>query len=211
MSTTIRVVLADDHPLVRAGIRSALTDEIVLVGEAADGPTTLSLCQREQPDIILLDLNMPDSSPFVTVRELRATCPASQIIILTAYDDDAYVRGLTAAGIAGYVLKDEALEVVASAITTVHSGGSWFSRGVVAKLVHQFGTAAQTTAVRLTNRERQLLGLLLQGQDGRQIASQLNLGEQTIRNYLSRLYDKIEVKSRAEAICWARDNHFAAA
>jgi DNA-binding NarL/FixJ family response regulator len=206
-----RVVLADDHPLVRAGIRSALaiTDEITLVGEAVDGPTTLQLCRELQPDVVLLDLNMPDSSPFVTVGRLRADCPETQIVILTAYDDDAYVRGLTAAGISGYVLKDEALEVMVSAITSVMRGGTWFSRGVLIKLTH--AAPAHTTRARLTNREHQLLNLLLQGMDGRQIATALNLSEQTVRNYLSRLYDKLEVNSRAEAICWARDNNFAVA
>jgi DNA-binding NarL/FixJ family response regulator len=213
MTEPIRVVLADDHPLVRAGIRSALasTAEITLVGEAADGPTTMQLCRDLQPDVVLLDLNMPDSSPFVTVSRLRADCPGTQIVILTAYDDDAYVRGLTAAGISGYVLKDEALEVVVSAITSVMRGGTWFSRGILVKLTHASSGPARAAGTRLTNREHQLLNLLLQGMDGRQIATALNLSEQTVRNYLSRLYDKLEVNSRAEAICWARDNNFAVA
>jgi DNA-binding NarL/FixJ family response regulator len=213
MSSQVRVILADDHPLVRAGIRSALADnnDVTLIGEAADGPTTIRLCASEQPDVILLDLNMPDSAPFATVTKLRTDCPQSQIIVLTAYDDDAYVRGLTAAGISGYILKEEALEVVGSAIQSVMRGGTWFSRGVAMKLADNSRSTLGAIAIKLTNRERQLLGLLLSGQDARQIASTLCLSEQTIRNYLSRLYDKLDVNSRAEAIVWARDNNFVAA
>lgn len=213
ITAVIRVLLADDHPLVRAGIRSALasSDDIQLIGEAIDGPSTLKLCAAEQPDVILLDLNMPNSAPFATVTRLRTECPRTQIIILTAYDDDAYVRGLTAAGISGYILKEEALEVVSSAIQSVMRGGTWFSRGVAMKLADSTSGQANTISVRLTNRERQLLGLLLTGQDARHLAATLCLSEQTIRNYLSRLYDKLDVNSRAEAICWARDNNFIAA
>jgi DNA-binding NarL/FixJ family response regulator len=210
MTATTRVLLADDHPLVRAGIRSALAsnDDIFLIGEAVDGPSTLAFCATEQPDVVLLDLNMPNSAPFATVTRLRAECPQTQIIVLTAYDDDAYVRGLTAAGISGYILKEEALEVVSSAIQSVVRGGTWFSRGVALKLADR---QADSISVRLTNRERQLLSLLVTGQDARQLAATLCLSEQTIRNYLSRLYDKLDVNSRAEAICWARDNNFSAA
>jgi DNA-binding NarL/FixJ family response regulator len=213
MSSQVRVILADDHPLVRAGIRSALADgtDVTLIGEAADGPTTIRLCASEQPDVILLDLNMPDSAPFATVTKLRTDCPQAQIIVLTAYDDDAYVRGLTAAGISGYILKEEALEVVGSAIQSVMRGGTWFSRGVAMKLADNTRSALGSIAIKLTNRERQLLGLLLSGKDARQIAATLCLSEQTIRNYLSRLYDKLDVNSRAEAIVWARDNNFVAA
>lgn len=214
MSAPIRVILADDHPLVRAGIRSALTlhEQITLVGESADGPTTLRLCAEQQPEIVLLDLNMPESPPATTVARLRAECPDTQIIILSAYDDDAFVRGLTTAGIAGYILKDEALEVVGRAIENVARGDTWFSRNIVVKLAAPMtATPRGNNSPRLTNRERQILVLLLEAHDARQIATSLSLSEQTVRNYLSRLYDKLNVNSRAEAICWARDNKFVAA
>lgn len=214
MTAPIRVVLADDHPLVRAGIRSALAryDQIDLIGESADGPSTIRLCIEQQPEIVLLDLNMPESPPAVTVARLRAECPNTQIIILSAYDDDAFVRGLTAAGIAGYILKDEALEVVGRALESVARGDTWFSRNIVVKLAAPVvATPRGGNSPRLTNRERQLLVLLLEGHDARQIATTLSLSEQTVRNYLSRLYDKLNVNSRAEAICWARDNNFVAA
>ena len=129
-------------------------------------------------------------------------CPHARVLVLTAYDDDAYVRGLLAAGIAGYVLKDEAPDVLVDAVRGVAHGGTWFSRAVVAVLAlpPRPAVAAGPT---LTNRERELLALLARGWDNARIAQELRLGEQTIRNYLSRLYGKLGVQTRAEAIVWA--------
>jgi DNA-binding NarL/FixJ family response regulator len=198
----IRVLLADDHPLVRAGIRSVLTaeEDIALVGEAVDGDQVLRLCQELEPDILLLDLNMPGPSPFETVAYLRQHCPAVKVLVLTAYDDDAYVHGLTAAGVAGYVLKDEVPETVVRAIRAVEDGDTWLSRPVVEKLAR-----LEIEETFLTEREGQVLRLMARGWDNVQIAAELGLAEQTVRNYVSRIYTRLEMKSRAEVIVWARE------
>ena len=111
MNQKIKVLLADDHPLVRKGIRATLTDErdFLVVGEAADGKTVQKLCRELQPDVLLLDLSMPESSPIEILTYLRTHCPEIKVLVLTAYDDDAYIYGLPAAGVAGYMLKDEAI------------------------------------------------------------------------------------------------------
>ncbi len=204
-SATIRVLLADDHPLVRAGLRASLVaDDVELVGEAADAHEALLLCRALRPDVLLLDLNMPGPSPFEVVADLRQDCPQVGVLVVTAFDDDAYVRGLVGAGVAGYVLKDEAPDMILHAIRSVMEGGSWFSRPVMAKLVHETPTERSRGEMpHLTGRERELLGLLTQGLDNPRIAATLHLGEQTVRNYLSQLYDKLDVRSRAEAIVWA--------
>jgi DNA-binding NarL/FixJ family response regulator len=198
----IRVLLADDHPLVQAGIRSVLTaeEDIALVGEAVDGDQVLRLCQELEPDILLLDLNMPGPSPFETVAYLRQHCPAVKVLVLTAYDDDAYVHGLTAAGVAGYVLKDEVPETVVRAIRAVEDGDTWLSRPVVEKLAR-----LEMEETFLTEREGQVLRLMARGWDNVQIAAELGLAEQTVRNYVSRIYTRLEMKSRAEVIVWARE------
>jgi DNA-binding NarL/FixJ family response regulator len=198
----IRVLLADDHPLVQAGIRSVLTaeEDIALVGEAVDGDQVLRLCQELEPDILLLDLNMPGPSPFETVAYLRQHCPAVKVLVLTAYDDDAYVHGLTAAGVAGYVLKDEVPETVVRAIRAVEDGDTWLSRPVVEKLAR-----LEIEETFLTEREGQVLRLMARGWDNVQIAAELGLAEQTVRNYVSRIYTRLEMKSRAEVIVWARE------
>lgn len=209
MTKTIRVVLADDHPLMRAGVATILASErdMVVVGEADNGDATHRLCQELQPDVLLLDLNMPGPSPSATVTNVHMCCPAVKIVVLSAYDDDAYIRRIVAVGVVGYVLKDEAPQSVAQAIRSVAQGGTWFSRPIIEKLV-RWGTqeASPSELMLLTERERTLLHLLARGWDNPRIASELALTEQTVRNYTSRLYRKLNLRSRAEAIVWARDN-----
>ncbi len=202
MSPKIRVLLVDDHPLVRAGLRTTLTakKELDLVAEAVDGYEARQLCLKHQPDVLLLDLNIPGPSAYETIAYLHEHCPATRVLILTAYDDDAYVRGMTAAGVKGYVLKDEAPETVTDAIRAVIKGGTWFSQTVVKKQTRQ-----KIEAPLLTERELQILSLIAQGLDNVQIAAELNLARQTVRNYVSRIYASLELHSRAEAVIWARE------
>lgn len=205
----IRVLLADDHPVVQEGISYVLGNEkdLILIGHAANGHETRRLCQIHAPDILLLDLSMPGPSPFNTVAFLREHCPKTKILILTAYDEDAYVRGLTASGIAGYILKDEAMEKVVRAIRSVARGDTWFSRSVLTRLAQSSLTKPDSIPVNsLSEREQQILELLAQGWNNKSIADQLSLAEQTVRNNVSRIYTKLEVETRAEAIVLARES-----
>jgi DNA-binding NarL/FixJ family response regulator len=207
MAEPIRVLLADDHPLVRAGMRAVLTaeEDVALVGEATTGQEVQRLCPELKPDVLLLDLNMPGPSPFETVAYLREHCAETRVLILTAYDD-AYIHGLMAAGAAGYVLKDEAAEAVVGAIRAIAEGGTWLSRPVAEKLAHPgTGEDAQAQTAGLTDREREIVRLMAQGWDNARIAGELNLAEQTVRNYVSRIYTKLGVTSRVQAAVWARE------
>lgn len=209
MSQKIRIVLADDHPLVRTGIQKTLEEEgdLVVVGEATNSDEVRYLCQEHQPDILLLDLNMPGTSAVETVTYLKAKYTGLKILVLTAYDDEAYIRGMTVLGVEGYLLKDEAPDTVVRAVRTITDGESWFSRAVIEKLVH-LQSSALIQAEKLTTREQDLLMMLAQGLDNLSIAQELNLAEQTIRNYLSQLYSKLDINSRNEAIVWAIKHGF---
>ncbi|HKG27459.1 MAG TPA: response regulator transcription factor [Thermomicrobiales bacterium] len=207
MTEQIRIVLADDHPLIRSGLRARLEAEpgIVVVDEAADGHAAQQCCRDHQVDVLVLDLHMPGPSPTETVRYVRENHPDVRVLVLTAYDDDAYVRALVGAGAAGYVLKDEVPDALVQAVRTVALGGASFSRNVVAVLTHS-ARQPESTGPTLSERERELLDLLARGWDNARLAQELHLGEQTVRNYLSRLYSKLGVRTRSEAIVWARDN-----
>jgi DNA-binding NarL/FixJ family response regulator len=177
---------------------------ITVVGEVSSGNGVVTACRECNPEVLVLDLNMPGPPATSITEEMGARLPEVKVLILTAYDDDAYVRGLVAAGISGYVLKDEAPDALIDAVRSVANGGTWFSRPLVAKLVRPFDS--RHYGVRLTPRERELLELLGEGLDNVRIADRLHLGEQTVRNYLSRLYSKLGVRTRTAAIVWAREN-----
>ncbi len=212
MDSPIRVVLADDHPLVRAGIRATLVAEgdFALVGEATNGDEVHQMCCELQPDILLLDIHMPGSPVVQTVAYLCQQYPGIKILILTAYDYDTYVRGLISAGAVGYILKDEAPQTVVRAIRAVLQGDTWYSQSIVKKLARWQATeAAAATEASLNPREVEILKMLAQGRDNARIAEELHLAEQTVRNRVSRIYTKIGVSSRAEAIVWAREKGLA--
>lgn len=206
MAEIIRVVLADDHPLIRSGLRTRLEEEpgLVVVGEVANSESAMQACQDQQPDVLVLDLNMPGPAATSVVAFAHEHCPTMKVLVLTAYDHDAYVRGLVGAGVSGYVLKDEAPDALVDAVRSVANGGTWFSRAVVKKLIQP--REQQRPGPRLTPREQELLDLLGRGWDNWRLAQELHLSEQTVRNYLSRLYSKLGVQTRAGAIVWARDH-----
>ena len=209
--SAIRVVLADDHPLVRSGIRATLSDEadIDLVAEASDAHEVLELISRTPADVILLDISMPGPSLAKTVAALKERCD-SRILLLTAYNDDAYVRSAIRAGVAGYLLKDEAAEALVDAIRTVHKGNVWFSRSIVAKMYEWRASEARSAELpELTNREKDVLEAIARGWNNSRIAESLGLAEQTVRNYASSIYDKLGLHSRAEVIVWARKHGYA--
>lgn len=211
MSAPIRVLLADDHPLVRSGIRATLDDEadIELVAEASDAHEVLELSSETRADVILLDVSMPGPSLIQTVTAIKERCDC-RVLLLTAYDDDAYVRGAIRAGVAGYLLKDEAAEALVDAIRTVHKGNVWFSRSIVEKMYEWRASEARSAELpELTNREKDVLEAIAKGWNNSRIAASLGLAEQTVRNYASSIYDKLGLHSRAEVIVWARKNGYA--
>lgn len=201
----IRVVLADDHPLIRAGIRAILhvENDIEVIGEAGTNDEALQRAVELAPNILLLDLNMPGPSTIEVVSQVRAKQPNTKVMILTGYEDDSTVRSLVTAGVCGYVLKGEASSVVVRAIRAVAQGDTWLSRPVVEKLMQEKNEEAPLSI--LTQREQEILSMIGRGWSNSRIAGQLTLSEQTIRNKVSQIYAKLGLSSRAEAILWVRE------
>ena len=201
----IRILLADDHPLIRTGLHSTLEQEedLVVIGEATNGTDTQRLCQELSPDILLLDIGMPGPSPTTTVRFIMDHCPQVKIIMLTAYDDEVYVRNLIGLGVAGYVLKDEAPETLVRAIRVALDGDTWFSRRVIAILAKPVAEpSGVVSGDNLTDRESEVLQLMAKGFANGQIADSLAIAVGTVKNHVVNIYQKLGVHLRAEAVAW---------
>ncbi len=204
----IRVVIVDDHPIVRAGMRMVLqgSPEIQIVGEGINGLEALRLVAEEHPNVLVLDINLPDINGLEVTRRLRGNGNATPVLILTVHSDSQMIFGLLKAGATGYVLKDDTLETLAPAIQAVANGETWLSSRVTEKVVERALGEARVPGVPspgLTPREMEVLCLLALGLDNEDIAGKLTLTMRTIQNHVSTIYSKLGVESRAEAILYA--------
>jgi DNA-binding NarL/FixJ family response regulator len=207
----IRVVLVDDHPVVRAGMKTVLdkADDILVVAEAGNGAEALRMAKEYRPDVLVLDINLPDTTGLEVTRKLKAENHPSHILILTLHADSKTVFECLEAGAIGYVLKDEALESLAKAVVAVSAGESWLSPAVASKVVRRavdgqvVDTAPPELPVDLTPREIEVLKLLAKGLDNAAIAEKLVLTKRTVQNHVSNIYSKLGNSSRTEAMLFA--------
>jgi DNA-binding NarL/FixJ family response regulator len=208
MSESIRILLVDDQRLMREGLRTLLELEadMLVAGEAADGQEALALFASLHPDVVLMDIRMPIMDGVEATRRLRQEYPQARVIILTTFDDDAYVFDGLHAGALGYLLKDVSGEQLAEAIRQVASGGALIEPSVARKVLAEFARlpqrlepAGQAEPHALSERELEVLKLLAMGASNRQIASQLYLAEGTVKNYVSSILDKLGVEDRTQA------------
>lgn len=209
----IRVVLADDHPVVRSGIRHLLerTPDIKVVGETSDGPNTLELIRKVAPDMLLLDMEMPGMLGVEVAREVGKLDFPVRILALSAYDDEQYIFGLLEAGAAGYLTKEEAPDTIVEAVRGIMRGEEgWISRRVAAIVMRQASHSHQPTNRRansvLNERELQVLRLLAHGQSNSEIAAALFLTEGSVKNLVTSIYNRLGLRTRAEAVAWAWQN-----
>jgi DNA-binding NarL/FixJ family response regulator len=207
---TTTVLLVDDHPLFLDGVRAALdgTAGLLVVGEAHSCAEALDQAAALSPDVVLMDLNLPDGSGIDATRQILAGAPGTRILVITmSAEDDAVVAAMRA-GARGYVVKGSGRADLIRAVTAVAAGGAVFSPAVAERLGSFFsGMAAQPGREmfpQLSDRERQVLDLVARGHDNRRIARELFLSEKTVRNQVSLLIGKLGVADRAEAIARAR-------
>ena len=201
----IRVLLVDDHPVVRSGICGLLAaaDDIEVVGEASSGEEALLQIEQTQPDILLLDLVLPDIQGSELAQKIIQLHPEVKILVLSAYDDPVYIRELLELGAAGYLIKEEAPEVILEGVRGVAQGEQgWVSRRVAAQILSwmQNGLAGDSG---LTPREQDVLRLIVQGMTNQAIAVELGISEKTVEKYIGAIFTKLNVTSRVEAAVYA--------
>jgi DNA-binding NarL/FixJ family response regulator len=207
---TLSVLIVDDHPMFRKGLRALLASQpgLRLAGEATSGPEAVRLAHELRPDLILMDLQMPGGDGLSAIRAIVAAHPASQILVVTMFDDDESVFAAMRAGARGYVLKDCDDDEICRALLTVGNGGAVFSQAIAARMVRLFEQRPQlppTQFPELTESERRVLQLIAQGANNQLIAERLALSPKTVRNYISSIFAKLHVVDRAQAIVKARD------
>ena len=207
----IRMLIADDHTFYREGVRSMLmrVPDMEIIGEATTGDETISLATRLQPDVILMDIKMPRLNGIEATRAILQAYPQIRILMVTMFEDDGFVFAAMRSGARGYVLKDANQEELVRAVRAVHRGEAIFSPAIAQRMIHYFAvlpaTVSQLAFPTLTDRERDILQLMAQGESNTAIATRLSLSLKTIQNHVSSIFSKLQVADRAKAIIQARD------
>ncbi len=211
--TKIKLIIVDDHKLFREGIKAllAVTDDIEIVGEAEDGATAMKRIRELEPDVILMDINMPGLNGIRVTEQILAQHPQIRIIMLTMLEDDASIFHAMRAGARGYLLKGAEPEEVLSVIRAVAEGQALFGPAIATRLMNYFKELGAKPAVsgvlfpELTEREVEVLRLISQGLNNQEIARKLFLSPKTIRNHITSIFSKLQVADRAQAIVRARE------
>lgn len=199
----IRILLADDHHLVRAGVRQLLesASDLQVVAEAGDGEEAQTLIQERKPDVAVLDIQMPKASGIEVTRWVRSHLPEVGVLILTAYDDDPYVMAVLQAGANGYVLKTGQADELIQAVRDVHEGKSALTSSITRKLMSNIFKGPEKKVVEpLTDRELDVLRLAAKGYTNKAIGVQLSISDRTVQGHLAHIFAKMQANSRTEAV-----------
>ncbi len=213
---TIRVVIADDHAVLRAGLRMLINvqPDMEVIGEAADGVGAVEMARQAQPDVILLDIGMPEHGGLQAIAKIRQASPPTRVLVLTMHDDPAYLRFVLAEGGAGYVVKSAADTELLEAIRAVANGRMFvnvaFDESVMKNAVEQKAAVAEVKPElpppTLSAREREVLELIAKGHTNKEVADKLALSVKTVEAYRARLMDKLSLRTRAELVRYALEH-----
>jgi len=205
----IRLVIIDDHELVRKGLRSFLDleEDLKIVGEADTVADGVALVERLHPQLVLLDVRLPDATGIEACRRLLAISPTLRILVLTSYADDATVVAAVQSGAHGYVLKDVRTDDLIRAIHTVADGRGYLDPRIAQQALHWIRTRPRAGVppqglAQLSPQERLIMPLLADGKTNKEIAAQLRLSDKTVKNYLANIFDKLRIRRRTEAVAW---------
>ena len=210
MTEIIQILIADDHTLFRDGLRSLFNSlpDTEVIGEAATGAEAVSLAEKLQPDVVLMDIQMPDLNGIDATRQIVQASPHVGVIVITMFEDDDSVFAAMRAGARGYVLKGADQEEMLRAIRAVSRGEALFGPAIAARLTSFFTTSSSLAATPfpdLTDREREVLQYLAQGRNNQEIADRLVISVKTVRNHVSNIFSKLQVVDRVQAVIRARD------
>jgi two-component system response regulator NreC len=205
----IRILLADDHTLVRSGIRSLLEDEpgLSVIGEAEDGRKAVGMACQLKPDVVIMDIAMPLLNGLEATRQIKIQCPEVKVLIVSMHDNEEYIRQVLEAGAMGYILKDAAARELISAIQSVYRGEAVLSPAVTRLVIEDYlrwgGTRPQEEADSLSPREREVLQLIAEGYTNKQIAEILSISIKTVQAHRNSLMGKLDLHDRGELIKYA--------
>jgi len=207
-NTPIRVMLVDDHTVVRSGLSTFLMtcDDMELVGEAANGEQAINMCPQAKPDVVMMDLVMPDMDGATATRLIRERCPQIQVIVLTSFKEQELVQGALQAGAIGYLLKDVTADELANAIRAAYAGKPTLAPEAAQALIEATRKPADKIGFDLTEREREVLALMIQGLNNNEIASRLVVSRSTSKFHVSSVLSKLNATSRTEAVSIALQN-----
>ena len=207
-SSRIRVLVVDDHTMVRRGLSTFLKvfDDMELAGEAASGQAAIELCAQLQPDVVLMDMVMPDMDGATATRLIRKQSALIQVLALTSFKEESLVKSALQAGAIGYLLKDVSADELAQAIRAAHAGRATLSPEAAQVLVHA-ASQPPVPGFDLTERERAVLALMVEGLNNTQIAGRLTVSPSTVKSHVSNILSKLGVASRTEAVTLALRNH----
>lgn len=202
----IRIILVDDQNIIREGLGSLLQakTDLEVVGEAGNGQEAVQLALKLQPDVVLMDVRMPVMDGVAATRLLHEQAPDIKILILTTFDDDEYITKAMAYGAKGYLLKDTPSEELATAIRSIHKGYTQIGPGLFDKLmVSNSHPSPPPELAELTPREREVLSLIAQGYNNREIAQTLFISERTVKNHVNSILHRLNLRDRTQAAIWA--------
>lgn len=207
----INIVIADDVQILRAGLRAVLQQDgnVNVVGEAGNGREAYEMCVRLRPDVVLMDMRMPDFDGGYGTREIKEKLPGVKVLVLTTFDDKETVNKAMAAGADGYILKEMDNEQIINSIKAVAGGVNVFCDNVFRSIRRESAVPKDARSLDLTDRERDFLRLICEGCDNKEIASRLYLAEGTVRNGISHLLEKLKLKDRTQLAVFAIKNDLA--
>ncbi|MEU3558372.1 response regulator [Streptomyces fragilis] len=205
MAEPVKVLLVDDHQVVRRGLRTFLEvqDDIEVVGEAADGEEGVARAEELRPDVVLMDVRMPGSDGIEALRRLRSLGNPARVLVVTSFTERRTVVPALRAGATGYLYKDVDPDALAAAIRSVHAGHTVLQPEVAEVLLSQENGPGEGRGGTLTDREREVLGLIADGRSNREIARSLYLSEKTVKTHVSNILMKLDVSDRTQAALWA--------